>query len=517
MKYPLGHQDFRLIRERGLVYVDKTREVCALADLRTYLFLARPRRFGKSLTVNTLKELYSGDRELFRGLWAYDNWDFGDRRATVLRFEFASSGFAVAGIDTALHNLITTNAERLGLAVPDEGADYATRFSALLKAAAAASPSGKAVLLVDEYDKPITQHIEGGAGGALDPGIDDTLRALKAFYGVLKDADHLLELVFITGVSAFSKVSLFSDLNNLHNLSLRAEAATVVGITEDELGRYFADDIAATGVAREEVRRWYNGYRFATGAERVYNPWSVLSFLVAGQLDNYWYETGTPRWLLDYLVRQPEFALDDLTIASVVLNSFDIYHLDVVPLLFQTGYLTIVEYLPGPRAYRLDYPNSEVREAFGMAILDAVAAEAPRSTTSGRALRAESALQSGDVAGFLCEVDAMLSSIPYPLWEARRESAYHIVAHTLLTVIDVRAHSESTSARGRADTIVETSSFVYAFEFKVDRPAQEAVAQVLERGYLDAFRGDGRALVAVGVSFDTAKRRVGEWVERRVG
>ena len=519
MKFTLGRQDFRDIRERELIYVDKTEEVCRVAELRTFVFLSRPRRFGKSLTVSTLAELYSGDRALFAGLWAYDHWDFAGRESSVIYLEFAGSGFADSGLRTALHRLIDDNAAALGVSGLPAATDVgpSLRLRALVQAAAAASPSGRAVLLVDEYDKPITHHIEGGAGGTLDEGIEETLRELRAFYGVLKGLDKYLELVFITGVSAFARVSLFSDLNNLFNISLQRENATLVGLTERELTTYFAADISETGVSREVVRKWYNGYRFAAGAERVYNPWSVLAFLRARELDNHWYGTGSPAWLLRMAVRLPAFSLDDLHVAAMRLTSFDVRDIDVVGLLYQTGYLTIVSYDPDRRRYRLDYPNWEVREAFGRSLLDALSTELPASAVADRGFRAQDALAAGDVAAFLAQVDALLAGIPYPLWEARRESAYHLVAHTLLQIMGARATSEVATARGRADTVVETEDFVYGFEFKVDRPVAEALTQIRERGYLDGYTGDGRRVMAVGVSFDSGTRRVGDWGGEEVG
>ena len=516
MKYPLGRQDFRDIRERGLVYVDKTREVCAVADLRTYLFLARPRRFGKSLTVATLAELHSGDRELFKGLWAYDHWDFPARHSSVVWLRFASSGFASSGIEFALHGLVSENAARLGVSVPDESVDYAKRFAILLEGAAAVSPSGKAVLLVDEYDKPITHHIEGGAGGTLDEGIHETLRVLKAFYGVLKDADRYLELAFITGVSAFSKVSLFSDLNNLINLTLNRQVATLVGLTEEEITDYFEEDIAATGVSRETLRQWYNGYRFAANAERVYNPWSVLTFLFEGYLGNYWYETGTPSWLIRYMLTQPTLPrLEAIEEHKVALVSFDVRAFRTIPLLFQSGYLTIDGFTPVDEMYTLRFPNREVEEAFGVSLLDAMV-DKPDARMYQRVTHAGRALRAGRLEDFFAVLSDLLASIAYTLYDAKSESAYHVAAHTLLHVADVRSRSEASSARGRADTIVETSDYVYCFEFKVGRTPAEAIAQIRERGYLDAFRADPRECIAVGVSFDAEKRNVGEWVAESI-
>ncbi len=284
MLYSLGYQDFRTLREDGRTYVDKTEAIARVLELNKYLFLARPRRFGKSLTVSTLAELHSGDRELFRGLWAYDHWDFVAKQHSVVWLQFASSGFMTEGLEAGMHNMLERNAEHLGLHIPPrEGATYPTRFGALLRAAARASPSGKTVLLVDEYDKPIVQYIgerEGAEGELLLTKARAHRDQLKGFHSVLKDADPHLALVFITGVSALSKVSIFADLNNVTNLSLHRGAATLVGITEAELAATYGEPLAATGVDPAEVRRWYNGYRFAPSAERR----ARLQSLVATEL-----------------------------------------------------------------------------------------------------------------------------------------------------------------------------------------------------------------------------------------
>ena len=520
MRYSLGYQDFRTLREDGRTYVDKTAEIARVMTLNKYLFLARPRRFGKSLTASTLAELHSGDRALFQGLWAYDHWDFPARHSSVVWLQFASSGFMEESLAAGLHRMLDLNAERLGLDIaPAAAAAPGIRLGALLRAAAAASPSGKTVLLVDEYDKPIVHHLgeREEADGAAELNRARAHRdQLRNFYSVLKDADPHLGLVFITGVSAFAKVSIFSDLNNVTNLSLHPAASTLVGITQRELDATYGSELAATGVDPDDVRRWYNGYRFAVDAERVYNPWSLQSFLQQGTITGYWYATGTPLWLLKRLIGEGTFDPVGTRATQQDLLGFDLDRVSSLSLLFQTGYLTLAEYSPITQAFSLDYPNLEVREAFELGILDVLTGRSAPSPKS-RSIELLEALGTGDLDRVMRSIDGALADVPYQLWDAQREATYHIIVHVFFRTLGAFVQSEVSSARGRADAIVETPDRVYAFEFKVDATAEAALAQIRERGYLDKYAGDPRPRVAVGVSFDAERRCVGAWREETIG
>ena len=505
LRLPLGRQDFRTLRDDGLVYVDKTEHLCTIARAAKYNFLARPRRFGKSLSVSTYAELYSGDRELFRGLWAYEHWDFAARHSAVIRVDFSGAEFEENSLSHILHSTLDTQAEKLrvDIATRDERSP-GERLRELIVRAADASPSGKVVVLIDEYDKPIVHFL----------GEPERARAhrdaLKGFYGVLKALDAELEFVFLTGVSAFSKVSLFSDLNNMTNLTFDPLAATTVGLTEGELDAYFDAGIRDHGVSRSELRHWYNGYRFSDVVEeKVYNPWSVLSFLRRGQLESYWYETGTPTWLLDLMAAGGQIDFSGKTFDAGRLASFSIGNLDLVAVLYQTGYLTITDRDARRRGYRLDYPNYEVQLAFERQLLAAITADPGANTDLAYPLL--DALEAGDVAGVIAVIDATLASIPYHLWDKHRERTYHIAVHVLFRVVGSHHRSEVASARGRADAIVETDDHVFCFEFKVDGDAGAALAQIRARGYLEPYADRPRERVAVGVSFDSARRRVGAY------
>ena len=528
MRYPIGTQDFRTLREDGAVYVDKTEHICRVCNAGRYFFLSRPRRFGKSLTVSTLKELYSGDRELFRGLWAYDHWDFPARQRPVVWIRFASSDFQSMGLERALHYLVDREAARLGVTPPAGGLGYAARFQLLIEAVAKTHPSGRCVVLVDEYDKPIIEYF----GSAPAKDLPQTLSnaeanrdLLRPFYGVLKDADPYIELVFVTGVSAFSKISLFSDLNNIRQLTLDSLAHTLVGLTEDELTAYFEVQIAATGYSREEVRRWYNGYTW--GGERVYNPWSILQFLATGQRDNYWSSSGTPKFVTDLLARDGAYDFEGQTKSVTELTGFNLDHLDPVGILWQGGYLTLGEGSEdfAGKHYQLRYPNMEVRQTFTSALLSAYGFDRPLS--AGRVSTMYRALTERDPDAFAEELDVLYAHIPNELWQGATERFYHAIVHTAFTLAGTTILSEVSTRRGRADVIVEAPPYLYALEFKLLRPtaaqladealrevaaealAQEALAQIEQQGYLEPYRAGERGVaVAWAVVFDAERRGV---------
>ena len=518
MRYPIGNQDFRSLREDGYVYVDKTEHICRILEAGKYFFLSRPRRFGKSLTASTIQELCSGDRELFSGLWAYDNWGFAERRRPVIHVKFAESGFQTSGLAPALHKIIDAEAERLGVAV-DADESYGFRFRKLVRAVAATHPSGRCIVLVDEYDKPIVNYL-----GELDRARENR-DLLRPFFGVLKDADEFLDLVFVTGVSAFSRVSLFSDLNNLRQLTLDPLARTLTGMTEGELDIYFADAIAATGYSRDEIRRWYNGYSW--GGERVYNPWSLLQLLATGRRDNYWATSGTPKFVVDHLARRGAYDLAGEHRTSTELTGFDLDRLDLATVLWQGGYLTLGAPAASVRgmAYALRYPNEEVRVTFLDALLEAYGFGEVQSPGS-RVDQLYATLGQRDLKTFGELIDTLLAGIPHQLWQDATERFYHAVVHTAFTLLGAALRSEVATRRGRADVVVEAGPYVYAIEFKLLRPsvaqradedvraratealAEEALTQIAERGYLDAERGGQLEPVALAIVFDADRRAV---------
>ena len=505
MKYTIGHQDFRKIRQRGFHYVDKTQHICRLVRDGGYLFLSRPRRFGKSLTVSTLNELYSNSAELFKGLWAEEHWDFADKQRPVLWFKFAKLDYSTKGVTEALRE------EILDLAVQHEvplSAELTLRdsFWILIQAVAKTHPSGRVVILVDEYDKPIIDYLDD------IPRAEANRDELRGFYGVLKDADPYIELVFITGVSAFSKVSLFSDLNNLQNLTLLPAAYTLVGITQTELETNFGPQLDATGVSREEVRRWYNGYAWGEH-ERVYNPWSILQFLATGLLHNFWADSGTPTFLTKLLAQGGEYDIAPVKVRGAELLSFNLARLNPVAILFQAGYLTVKEGLDATQRYGLDYPNEEVRFTFLESLLSEYSFGEPGSPST-RVGHLYDAFCARDLDTVMQIIDVSLAAVPYQLWQRQGEAMVHAVIHTTFSVLGLYTHSEVSTRRGRADIVVEVPKYVYVIELKLGGTAAEALAQIEARGYAKAYADDEREVIRLGIAFDVESRQVSEWVEQ---
>ena len=502
MKYPIGIQDFRTLREGGYAYVDKTEHIHRLLTTGKYYFFSRPRRFGKSLTVATMNELYSGSEELFTDLWVHNHWDFTAMRRPVIWLKFAKLDYQEKGLYRALQDELLRIARDLELILPP--GTLKETFYELLHTL---SRRGRVVLLIDEYDKPIIDYLDDL------PQAEENRRIMKNFYSIIKDGDPYLELVFITGVSAFSKVSIFSDLNNIRNISLDENVNSLVGITETELNTYFEKPLR--GVDRELLRKWYNGYSW-TGKETVYNPFSLLSFLSTKRYANYWFETGTPTFLIEQLRDTGLYAIGNAQSTDTELISFDLDALRVVPLLFQTGYLTVVDVNPSFGIYTLSYPNLEVSQSLQEKLLLSYGkadAKTPRTRTSTLL----DALNRRNIAAVINLINATLAGVPYDLWRRDDEHIYHALVHLTFSLLGVYVKSEVHTAHGRCDALVETDHYVYVFEFKVDSAAAAALAQIAERGYLVPFADDPRERVAVGISFDTQTRQVGDWEVAHLG
>ena len=497
LKYPIGIQDFRTLREGGYAYVDKTEHIHRLLTTGKYYFFSRPRRFGKSLTVATMNELYSGSRELFDGLWVQDHWDFEAMRRPVVWLKLARLDYREKGLSKALLDELHRIARTFNLTLA-EGTLKET-FDGMLRHLA--DQHGRVVLLVDEYDKPIIDYLDDL------PQAEANREVLKSFYSVIKDSDPFLELVFITGVSAFSKVSIFSDLNHLRNLSLSPQTNSLVGITEAELDHYFGPVLAA--VDRAQLRRWYNGYSW-TGEQTVYNPFSLLNFLADGVYRNYWFETGTPTFLVEALRDRQLYPLGELELTQQDIAAFDISRLETYPLLFQTGYLTVIEAQPAIGSYRLDFPNLEVKQSLEEMLLRAYANEDPGNPRS-RVMTIYHALSRKDMDSVTNAINSVLANVPYDLWQRDDERTFHTLVHLLFSLLGVIVQSEVHTARGRCDALVVTDDYVYAFEFKVNATAQAALDQIEARGYLAPYADDPREKVAVGISFDSKSRQIGGW------
>ncbi len=499
MKYPIGIQDFRELREGGYVYVDKTKTLFnILQQGGGYYHLHRPRRFGKSLLLSTMNELYRGNRELFEGLWIDNHWDWEGMQRPVIWLKFSSQGIRTMGLEAGLDAMLNGEANRLGIQL--EKATFDLQFKELIQKA---SKENKVVLLIDEYDKPIIDYLD-------DPQVAEAHREiLKSFYSILKDSDPYLELIFITGVSAFSKVSIFSDLNNLYNLSLVAAARTLLGITQDELEHYFAEPLAR--VDKAKVRQWYNGYSWG-GTEKVYNPFSILSFFQGGgEYSNFWFETGTPTFLIREMKKRAYYFPERIEVSQNKINAFDLTRLDPISVLFQTGYLTILKYEPEDHLYTLDYPNMEVRQSMEQSLLHEYL-EGPIQDPLARVAGLRNALREGDIEGMVRIINALFASMPYDLWpQQQTERFFHAIIHLTFDLLGTYIRSEVHTANGRCDALVETADRIYALEFKLDKSAAEALQQVFDRGYLQPYADSPKQRIAVGLNFSSEERAVVAW------
>ncbi|KGE86997.1 MAG: AAA family ATPase [Phaeodactylibacter xiamenensis] len=504
-KYPIGIQDFRKLREGGHLYVDKTESIFHLITEGQYYFLSRPRRFGKSLLVSTLKCLFLGERELFDGLWVANRYDFEPH--PVLHFSFSALGYKDIGLERGLHQALNNKAEEAGFSLTQEG--IGPRFQELIKRLA--ENGQKVVLLIDEYDKPLVDYIDQQEQAAVNRDI------LKNFFSVIKDADPFLRFFLITGVSKFSKVSLFSDLNHLQDITLVERFESIAGYTQKELETSFESDIEqlaqkigkSTTALREDIRVWYNGYSWGTET-RLYNPFSILNLFSAQRFANYWWETGTPTFLIKKLRTEFQYNLNDLVAGQVMFESFTINDLNWLALLFQTGYLTIRDYDPETGLYTLGYPNREVRDTMQQHLLAAFR-ETTKTDSLPLLVNIKTALEQGDLERLIELTDILFSTIPHQIFQEKQEAFFHAILHLSFSGIGLFVQSEVSTAKGRVDTVVHTKDCIYVMEFKLDGSAQSALEQIREKRYGSPFLDRGKEVIALGVSFSSVERAVAEW------
>ncbi len=496
MKLPIGIQDFAEIRTGGYVYVDKTQHIHRFLDSGKYFFLSRPRRFGKSLLLSTMHELYSGRRDLFEGLWIHNQWYWEAQQRPVIWLKFAKMAYKEKGLYAALEDEIHAIGKENGISLT--GNTLKDNFGELIAKMAA---NQKVVLLVDEYDKPIIDFLDDV------PQAEANRDVLKSFYSILKDSDALLEKIFITGVSAFSKVSIFSDLNHLTNLTLDPLAYTLLGITQTELETVFAEPLARYD--KEAVKRWYNGYSWG-GDERVYNPFSLFRFLNSGQYQNFWFETGTPTFLVKEMQRQKMYDATNRQQTSNDLINFDFTKLNPITVLFQTGYLTIKSYDPEWLLYTLDYPNREVQFSLEQ-LLMSIYMDDPLNQSIPRVVNIAQALLRKDLEAVVKVINSAFAGIPAQLWQKENEHFYHALIHLTFSLLGTYVKSEVNTANGRCDALVEIGDYIYAFEFKLDKPVAEAMQQIRDKGYLTPYSDSHKQKIAVGIHFSKKKKAVAAW------
>ena len=511
-KLPIGIQTFRTIREEGWYYVDKTAYAHRLVDGGTHYFLSRPRRFGKSLFVDTLKELFEGNEPLFRGLAVHDRWDWSVRHP-VVRLDFSGRNFTEPGhLDMNLTAQLDGMERRAGVGTPPYPAGP-ERFAHLIETLHERTGQRVAVL-VDEYDKPILDALG-------KPELARANRdALRGLYSAIKASDAHVKFTFLTGVSKFSKVGIFSGLNNLKDVTLDPRYSAICGYTDTDLDTVFAPELP--GLDRDRIRHWYNGYSWR-GGEKVYNPFDILLLFDTREFKAHWFETGTPRFLIDTLLRRgvasPE--LDRMSGTDALLSAFDVDEMATEALLFQTGYLTIAgeEDFDGETVYRLEYPNREVRQSLNGSLLRAMTPDALHRAKVPVRLR--QLLRENDFEGLEALFRSFFAGIPHQWYVkndiARYEGYYASVFYSWFASAGLDVRVEESTSHGRLDMAVLFNGQVCLFEFKTVEKAPEgaALAQIKEKGYADKYRHLGQPIHLVGVEFSRKERNVAAFAVER--
>ena len=513
-KLPVGISSFEGIRQGGFLYVDKTRHIFRMVDEGMYYFMSRPRRFGKSLAVSTLKCLLQGRRDLFEKLWIAEREDFDWKAHPVILIDFNGIGRDTPEeLKQSPHEHLLQTALSNGIQL--RSSVLTNLFKELILSLSIKS-GARVAILIDEYDKPLIDHL--GKGREALETAKANRDVLKSFLGVVKDGEvsSVSRFVFVTGVSKFSRVSIFSELNNLDDLTMNRRYADFMGYTQQELETSFAGHIERFAKERETspdriarvLKNRYDGYRFSEKDVRVYNPFSVLRALGERAFKNYWFETGTPTFLVNLLKENgwnlPK--IEEMKAGEGVFSTFDLDHLKPEAVLFQTGYVTIKDIKD--RLYVFGYPNQEVKTAF-LETLFHSHTEGLRE--SSLFLRLAVHLEREDFESFFETISAIFSSIPHTLQTKRDEAYFHTLFYLMVCASGIDARSEVLVCEGRIDLAMEFSEKIFIIEFKCNHSADDAIRQIKENGYDRKYRADGKKLILMGIDFDTEKRIVAAW------
>ncbi len=509
-KLPIGVQDFTILRTEGFVYVDKTELLHRLITQNRVYFLSRPRRFGKSLLISTLEAIFQGKKELFKDLWI-EKSGYDWKPHPVIRIDMSetvrtSPELLAESLIKLLKRIASTHQLELGNSLSPGDA-----FSMLITLLA--ERGHKVVVLIDEYDKPIIDNIS-------NPELALKMRdILRPFYGILKAQDGNLRFILLTGVTKFSKASVFSELNNLQDLTLTDQYSHLLGYTQTELETVFADRIAQLAekykhTITEEldnIKQWYNGYHFSAEGVSVYNPFSTLLLLEQKTYANHWFATATPKFLID-LLETRRYAPEKIEGAEIDFDgfgSYDIERLELLPLLYQTGYLTIKSYDPRFRTYLLGYPNLEVEQSFKEAVLNRLA-EIPPEQRTHLTLSLTRALEKPDYDQFFEVLKTFFASLPYELHQPT-EAYYHSIFYLIFHLLGYRIGAEVHTNLGRIDAVIELPDQILIFEFKLNQSAEVALKQIHDKQYYAPYVNLGKKIVLFGVEFSTELRNVEEW------
>ena len=505
-KLPIGIQDFREIREEGYLYIDKTEIIHNLITSGKYYFLSRPRRFGKSLLVYTLKYLFEGERRLFEGLYIYDRYDFP--KHPVIHISFSGDMRSGDSLREVILDDLKNNQNRLGVRCENRR-NYTIYFKELIRGVYERY-NQKVVILVDEYDKPILDNID-----QIEVAKENR-EILRGLYSIIKDMDSYIRFAFLTGVSKFSKAGIFSGLNNLEDITLNPDFGTLLGITQAELELYFGEYLVENGVDLEQLKEWYNGYNFL--ADLVYNPFDLLLFVKNKFVfDNYWFSSGTPSFLVKLLEKEGFYLpkMSNLQVGKVLLDSFDIENMRPEVVLFQAGYLTIDRQIineEGEIEYILRLPNKEVRMSLSRVLIEYLAQDINQERRS----KIHVSLKQGDLEVLRKEIESLFAGIPYHNYTnneiARHEGYYASVIYAYLQSLGYSIIGEDVSSRGRADLTMITRDKIYIFEIKVDTD-ESPIKQIKERQYYKKYESQNKDIYLVGIKIDSEKKNLSgfEW------
>lgn len=515
-KLPIGIQGFEKLRTENFLYVDKTEYIYQLVHNNVPYFLSRPRRFGKSLLLSTMKVYWEGKRELFSGL-AIENLEKGNENAwekyPIFYFDFNGENYIETSIEAVLDGMLSDWEDVYGDQYKNR--TLGDRFQKIMETAVQKT-GRRCVVLIDEYDKPLLDTID-------NPELQNHIREVfKGFFSTLKKADESIQFIFITGVSRFHKISIFSDLNQLKDISLTKQYASICGITEDEMRQYFDQEIKqlakSQDLSYEEcltgLRQMYDGYHFHPAGGGVYNPYSLLSAFADGELGAYWFETGTPTMLIKKF-RDNHFDVQKIIDQKIytgesVLKDYAGESLDPVPLLYQTGYLTIQDYDTKRKRYSLGFPNEEVKYGFLESLIPSYVPKA----SAGNGLdifTLDEYIENGSLDKIKDFLTALFANISYTTGDDPFEHYFQSVIYVVFTLLGKFTLCEMHTYSGRIDCKVETAHYIYLFEFKRDSSAETALAQIDSRDYALPFVADSRKLFKIGVSFDSETRKLTGW------
>ena len=508
---PIGIQNIQEIITDGYIYVDKTQFALELIKKGKHYFLSRPRRFGKSVFVSTLAEIFKGNKALFEGCHiAASNYDWKPYPVLILNFGRITNE-TTEDLKASLQRAIAKLAKSYEVAI-----DIPSAQEGLENLVEELSTNGRVVVLIDEYDKPLIDHLHN------QEVAEGNRRLLQDFFGVLKNLDEYIEFTFITGISKFSKVSLFSGANHLNDISMSAQYAAMMGYTQEELTEYFGQHIQAITQERNaqdqstneeevlaEIKDWYNGYRFSKAERYVYNPFSTLKYLAEKEADSYWFATGTPFFLTKQIKK---YSKDLIPLSGTqakddeLMGSGNIEKINLKALMFQSGYLTIESYNKKTRYYQLVFPNKEVREAFIHSLIEHFAELNEKFSAQMRTL-----LEEDNLTVFFEKIKRRFAKFPYQTFSKAQENTYHGLLFSILNSIDLEVSAEVANNSGRLDLLIQMPKTTYVIELKLDSSPEEGLNQIISKGYDKPYLGQGKSIARIGLNFSSNKRNIDTW------